>query len=464
MASLEIPRAIRKKFTRANNMAREIRCLVLHSSFCVLVVAIGHSVPCFGQVAKGDLYAAAGYVSCAADGAGLNACDAASIPTPPAFCLPPDLRATIACAQAAAFDAGADPIQGISMTESCLYACPAYRDTIWGRLEYLSWWNSASQAPPLVTTAPAASASIGQLGAAGTEILLAGRYVDEGMEPAGRGTLGCWLDARKQWSISATYLSTGRTQGSFFASTDGGIGSAILAEPIYDQSLGAQSAYVIGGSSYGSGNVNVVGRSQFRLVDVDLKCLVFRGYGDRVCGSVGFRKANLVDTLGIVSEAIWPLSPIDYSWQTDDFSTRNRFNGLLLGVEAEFRRRTWRGDAWFKLGIGSNRQFLDVRGYTESRLSGGLFHSVAEGAYAKTTNSGAHRLQVWGVMPEVGLRCGRQIGIAYASLGYTCVYWDRVLRPGEQVNHNIGQGEPRVPFLSSSFTGQAISAGLEFTY
>jgi hypothetical protein len=89
---------------------------------------------------------------------------------------------------------------------------------------------------------------------------------------------------------------------------------------------------------------------------------------------------------------------------------------------------------------------------------------------------------VFAVVPEVGLNIGYQI-TSWASVfvGYTFLYTNNVVRPGNQINRNInptqstaitedpapqsqGPAQPSFKFNSSGFWAQGINVGLSLRF
>ena len=138
--------------------------------------------------------------------------------------------------------ATAGPSYGVAEeeTEFCGMPVCSPPGRIWLRADYLMWWTSGMNLPPLVTTSPAGT-EIGQagvLGQPGTTILFGGNTVDTDGRSGVRTTIGMWLDACHVWNLEFDYLTLG-SRGSSFDQTS--TGDPILARPffnLYDLSTG----------------------------------------------------------------------------------------------------------------------------------------------------------------------------------------------------------------------------------
>ena len=89
---------------------------------------------------------------------------------------------------------------------------------------------------------------------------------------------------------------------------------------------------------------------------------------------------------------------------------------------------------------------------------------------------------MFAVVPEIGLNLGYQItSWASVSVGYTLLYTNNVIRPGNQINRTIntsqstsytedpaarlqGSAQPSFKFKSSDFWAQGINVGLSFRF
>jgi len=102
--------------------------------------------------------------------------------------------------------------------------------------------------------------------------------------------------------------------------------------------------------------------------------------------------------------------------------------------------------------------------------------------FRPATNIGTHQRTVFAVLPEVGLNVGYQITPCMSvCVGYTFLFTNNVVRPGNQINRNInptqavsyvgeppvslqGPAQPTFQFNGSSFWAQGINVGLGFRF
>jgi hypothetical protein len=191
----------------------------------------------------------------------------------------------------------------------------------------------------------------------------------------------------------------------------------------------------------------------------------------------GYRFLGMNEELGIgeteiaVSSAtgVPPGTRIDLG---EHFETHNNFHGGELGLDAEFRHCCWYVDLLAKVALGGNRETVEINGNTT--VAGHL--TQPGGFLALPTNIGTFHRDRFAVVPEIGVRFGYQVtDHMRAFLGYTFLYWDNVVRPGNQVDLTVnpsqlppgklvGPARPAFAFQDSDFWAQGLDFGVEFRY
>jgi hypothetical protein len=125
------------------------------------------------------------------------------------------------------------------------------------------------------------------------------------------------------------------------------------------------------------------------------------------------------------------------------------------------------GNTSTKLAVGGESRLLGPDGRTLATAPGGLF--------ALPSNSGHFEGDRFSVVPEVGVTMYVQaLDNVLAFVGYSFLYWNNVLRPGDHLDRNIelqqvpfaptftggGALQPGVPFHRSDLTVHGFHAGL----
>ena len=110
------------------------------------------------------------------------------------------------------------------------------------RGEYLLWWMSGKDTPPLVTT--------GVLGSSTTEILAGNEELNNKAQSGGRLSLGYWFTDDQCLGMEINYLGIGESEYRYNTDTDS---TANIARPFTNAVTGSQDAVEIGEPSVLSG-------------------------------------------------------------------------------------------------------------------------------------------------------------------------------------------------------------------
>jgi hypothetical protein len=103
------------------------------------------------------------------------------------------------------------------------------------------------------------------------------------------------------------------------------------------------------------------------------------------------------------------------------------------------------------------------------------------GLYSQPSNLGRITHDQFGVIPELQAKINYQIfPNTYLFAAYNFLYWNQVVRPGNQINPNLnlsqsavfggtggvlaGPSQPAPSFSRSDFWAQGVSIGIEFRY
>lgn len=337
--------------------------------------------------------------------------------------------------------------------------------------------------PALVTTSPAGTPSpqAGVLGGPGTQVLFGGSQADE-VRSGIRFRGGMWFDDCQSKGIDFNFLILDRESDFFRGVSDG---DPILARPFIDatngQSIAELAAFpgVVGGTL--SASVRSQGlygwgaslRQNFR------RCQTCTGGCEKLDFLIGYRYANLSDQVRIREELTSPLFGAGTQLNlSDDFSTRNMFNGVNLGIRYEKQKEMLRVNAFANVALGVTESRLAIDGWTQV-ISPGLPTVVNPGGvFALPTNMGNSTESEFTALFDVGLDVGVQVHEQLDfHIGYTFFFWPSVNRAGDQidtfVNPNllppplVGAGGPARPMRrsqSTNFWAQGINFGFEYRY
>ena len=199
----------------------------------------------------------------------------------------------------------------------------------------------------------------------------------------------------------------------------------------------------------------------------------------------GFRYADLRERLQIYNTTTDLIFDNVISLD-DSFRTRNQFYGGQIGSRFAFERNQFSLDLTGKLALGATHQVVDIRGFITQTGPNPLvppgLGTFPGGLFAQTSNTGRRALDQFAVLPSLELKVGYAISQrARVLVGYDIMYWSRVVRPGDQIDHNVnlsqnavldpngvgklvGLALPAPLFNRSDFWAQGINVGLEVRF
>ncbi|WP_020474911.1 BBP7 family outer membrane beta-barrel protein [Zavarzinella formosa] len=356
---------------------------------------------------------------------------------------------------------------------------------MWGGMDYMIWYVKGTQLPPLVTIGnPAvgfpAINSAGALGQPGTHVLYGGDRQDFNSLSGVRLTLGGWLDKEHTFGLEASGFLMEHQTTTFRATSDKA-GNPALYFPAFNVSAGAERALLISDPLRGfAGDVSV--KSGIRMFGTEANSLynIYRSDNLDLTLLAGFRYVDLTEDTAIHNKTDDLL--FNNSTVFDErFATRNQFYGGQLGGRMNWTWEHFSLTATGKLAMGVTHESVNIQGQTTQTGPGAFLPPgpLLGGFYTQRSNIGRQTDNDFGVIPSVDLKLGYWVTPRLqASIGYSFLYWNRVVRPGDQIDRNInltqstafgagtliGQSAPSPLFNRSDFYAQAISFGLEYHF
>lgn len=342
----------------------------------------------------------------------------------------------------------------------------------WANAEYLHWWTQGMGSPPLATTGN----STGALDRPGTQVLVGGGRMNNDDRSGGRFTLGAWLYPSERRGIQVTYLTLGNHSTEFNPTSDA---SGVLARPFFNVDANQQDARFINSPGLVSGTLNIVAETQFQSLEGlyrgALPGLIFHD-ADFL---IGYRYAQLDEWLGIHESTLATGGPTAGTSIAlfDQFDTDNTFNGAELGlILNEQMGAFWSCELVGKVALGGTSFRTKINGQTTTTDVGGGTTTTQSGLLTQESNIGAYRSEDFATVSEFGLTVRRQITCNLsANVGYSFVYWSKVVRPGDQVDLEVnptqippgtlvGAPRPTYPFTTTDFWAQGLRAGVEYKF
>jgi hypothetical protein len=323
---------------------------------------------------------------------------------------------------------------------------------LYGTVDYLLLWMRRPGAPPLASTGP--------LGAPGTTVLLDGLPFEDGERQGGRLNLGTWLNRGQTVAVEATLWGLGQRSPSAFLNSTG---SSPLAVPFFNAATGAPDAFVLAAPGTRTGSVAAQEVSRFDSGEVNLRARLGQGSCFHLDALLGVRAMDLDEALEVTTFSSTTAGGTTAT--SDRYHTRNVFVGGQAGLEAGLQRGRLFADGWARLALGDNHERADVNGTTLVTTAAGGKTATAGGLFAVPGVIGSHTRDELAFVPEVGVNLGCQVSDHLrAFAGYTFLYVDNVVRPGDQINHTVGGSTPGFSFAGTDVWLQGVSVGLEFRF
>lgn len=383
--------------------------------------------------------------------------------------------------------------------QSCA-ACPCgLPGRFWIRGENLIWWTKGMDTPALLVSSQPGTTrrNAGVEGIAGNETLYGGEILADS-RTGGRFRIGKWCDRCNWVGFETDFFFLSRENQDF---SECSIGDQIIGRPFND-AIEGPSSELIDFPGVVAGTAHIDADSSLWSINprlrVNLSCERFPGCnpndpcavgGYRFDMLVGYRFMKLDDNLSIreqimapsaTSTGQLPLVPrfdnVTYFDIRDSFDTSNDFHGADIGLAWEGYRGPWSLELLGKVGIGSTSQEVTIRG-TTSRTANGNSFTDEGGLLALEPNIGSYSRNEFTILPEMNATLGYAISPRTRFLvGYTFIYWNNVVRAGEQIDTTInpdflpdvqpttGPRRPEFSFVDSGFWAQGLSLGLDYRW
>jgi len=356
----------------------------------------------------------------------------------------------------------------------------------WARADYLNWRTRGQQYPVLITTSPEGTPNrapdgtpiAGVPGLSTTTVLLGGERGDSNARNGLMFTAGAWLNDCRTLGIEARYFQLQTQADSFEANSNT---FPILISPFTDE-LGQPQRFAIGFPEFASGSVNLTNSSRFYGGDIHALINLCCSCNCRVDALVGYRHLRLNEDLRIrdIETFIPDQSTID---ATDDFNTRNRFNGADLGIVAQYFSCKWTVDVGARVALGVTEREVSINGSSTFIQPGIDPITRVGGIRAQASNIGTQSDDQFTAIPEFSVNFGYRLTCNLRALvGYTFIYWPDVARSGDQIDNTlnlsqfpsstspgglsslVGAARPAAQINESNYWAHGFNLGLEFRY
>jgi hypothetical protein len=312
----------------------------------------------------------------------------------------------------------------------------------WASAELLFFWTRGQNLPPLVTRGVDAT-NPGIIGQAGTTILFGNSAVGQDLRMGVRARAGFWIDECQMLGLEGSFFFLANREINFMQDCQVG---DVISRPFFnaDPNVNAQDAELVCQPGVLCGHVTVTAFNEMYGADANFRRNLCCTPTYRIDLVGGFRYMHLYDDLQI-QENLTNLDPnrgaIGEGFLiTDRFQARNDFYGGQIGAAGEFRSGQffldWRG----LVGLGSTTRTVIIGGTTTflDPVPGGNPATQPGGLLAQQSNIGTFTSNQFSVIPEMNLNLGMNVTPNLRVwAGYTFMYWNNVMRAGEQIDLNV---------------------------
>ncbi len=322
-----------------------------------------------------------------------------------------------------------------------------YVEHFYGSASYLALFIRPERiTTPLLTTGSTSDPHPGALGQPGTSILF-GDHIDFHELSGVQAEVGLYLNPEHTLSLNWSGFSVAPAHDRYAIQSDAA-GNPLITRPVLNVLTGTEVAFFDAFPTVASGGAVISARSEMMGTSIDAiyhTATVSQMHVDLLFGFRYLRLAenlNILDNLttlgpGVITFGGTPVPTGAMITDFDYFETANDFYGGEVGFQVgrDSGRVFW--NVFAKAAIGGTSQFVRINGGSTLTTAAGST-TLPGGILALPSNMGDHNRTVLGYIPEGGLQIGFRLTSHVDLLaGYSFLYWDRVVRPGIEIDRGI---------------------------
>jgi hypothetical protein len=330
-------------------------------------------------------------------------------------------------------------------------------------------------------------------------VLRGGKAAEYGALSGVQLRAGWWLTSDHLLGVEAGGFVFGQETVTRITSSDVN-GNPVLKTPFFDtfnqRELGANASFPIDAANVVGGLFGSIAvQNGIRLWGTDLVATthLHDAAPYHIDLQAGFRYLDLGESLSVVQN-FRPLGqplaggflgadlPTNATVSTlDSFGTRNQFWGATLGGRLDWQlMQCVEASLLTRLSVGVVEERSTVNGVSTLFQPGGPPVLATGGVLALPSNIGVQHRSTVAAVPEFSLGLHYQItSCLRATLGYSFLYWSDVVRPGDQIDHNVDSRQiptgqfftpgvvatsPGPRFHHTDFWAQGFNFGLDFRF
>lgn len=328
----------------------------------------------------------------------------------------------------------------------------------------LAWMKKGDIDVPLITTGSASDPVPGAIGQPGTSVFFGNKHYNYHRTSGVKAAMGGFLGTNRSlaFDIGGFWIFS---REKHFNIASNATGSPLIARPYFDVRTGTESAQVVSNPGLYSGSSHALIKTQLWGAELNFG---YRPCGGNALGDIffGFRYLRLQEKIKIHDEMMPFTAPSGLSFNgtanavnapdtlvdEDLFRTNNDFFGGQLGFKAEFAVNCWLSvDVFGKCAFGVTEEKYKTEGSTtwESATYGNQY--TTGGVLVQPNNMVNTKKWRFALVPEGGIDIGiRPFNHLRFLVGYSFLWWSKVVRPGEQINRNVNSGQ--IPGNAAYFT------------
>jgi hypothetical protein len=362
-------------------------------------------------------------------------------------------------------------------------------------------WEIGTEKDKSITGATATLNSNSSFNALGTPIASEAEPVHGGLTAGARLTFGFYDVAENFW-VSEGIRCAG-VEASFFVIPQRSIDLATsnllatdLVRPFFDLNNRQISGFLVAAPGVATGAITAHGQADFWGGELNAWRNIYRHYPqDSLIVDVmaGFRYLDADEQIAAGSTSVFNRT-IDPASQFasfagnrllvfDSFTTHNHFYGGQIGIRGKWWLESCVGfEIGFKLGMGDTSEELKIVGNQVRTFANGTSAVFRGGLFALPSNIGDYQHDKFTFTPELDFKLTFPVTDQFTlSLAFSVLDWNRVLRPGRQIERAIditqipnfppgatamatGLGKPGVPFTQGEFFLMGLELGMEFRW
>ncbi len=346
-------------------------------------------------------------------------------------------------------------------------------------LEYLLWKIKRADVPPLLTLGTLSDPVPGALGEPGTFPVVSGN-IGQGVFSGFRLAYLYAFDTEQTSCVEANFFLLEQRSAISAFSSNGADGSPVYSRPFFNPNSLREDADPVSVSDVQAGSA-VITLSD-RLLGAELNWRFDPGStpfsSSRLIYLVGLRYLGLDEKLDVTSATVdLPVGAGNHTLIEDTFTTFNHLYAGQVGADLQFQWGTVSLDLVGKLAAGYNMEVSRIRGATVLRqFDGSVVSAGNEGLLAQPSNVGRYTNDEFSFAPEVSVNLGWQVSDkVHLFLGYQFLWWDGMLRPGDQIDRVVnvqplnggilfGPARPAPQVRSTDFYVQGLNLGLGISF